>query len=133
MYFYTFDKKLTSMKKPLLTEKQYNIVQFFIVCSFMLIFILTFLNHKLHFLPVLTLHNAWGKFLYFVLLPISLGLRILIWSKVIPNYAANPLSVIWPNYSKENYPRLHLSFQVVNILIVVGVLIWAYLMITHKI
>jgi hypothetical protein len=124
MYFYTFDKKLTSMKKPLLTEKQYNLVQFFIVCSFMLIFMLTFLNHKLHFLPVLTLHNAWGKFLYFVLLPIVLGLVLLKRLKLIPDYTRNYLSAIWPNYSNENYPKVYMGIQVIKIIFVIILLYW---------
>ncbi len=112
------------MKKPLLTEKQYNLIQFFIVCSFILIFMFTFLNHKLHFLPVLTLHNAWTKVLFFVLLPIGLGLRILIWTKVIPSYTANPLGVIWPNYSNENYPKVYMGIQVIKVVFVIILLYW---------
>ena len=121
------------MKKPLLTEKQYNLIEFCLAFFFLFVMSSVILNRTIKLLPVVWVHQIWTSLLFYVFFPLRLILTISKWTKLIPDYNPNILSVIWPNYSKENYPRLHLSFQVVNILIVVGVLIWAYLMITHKI
>ena len=122
------------MKKPLLTEKQYNLIEFCLAFFFLFVMSSVILNRTIKLLPVVWVHQIWTSLLFYVFFPLRLILTISKWTKLIPDYKANILSVIWPNYSQENYPRLHLSFQVANILIAVGfVLICAYLIITHKI
>ncbi len=124
VFFNIFDKKNPMIKAPIINEKQYNLIEFGLSISFLTLMIVVVLNHVLMFSPVDTLHSIWTNLVFYLFLPLRLILMVAKWMKFIPDYKTNILGVIWPNYSKENYPHVYFTIQVITLVAAVLLLIY---------
>ena len=133
MYFNIKTRPEFIMKKPLITENQFNYIIFFNISLLLIISLGGTILYKTNVLTYLTFNSVYKFVLYFVAIPITVSMRLMRWTGMIPAYKANILKVFWPNVDEEHYPRYFKFVKVFNWVMILVVLVVSYLAITNRI
>jgi hypothetical protein len=121
------------MKKSLITENQFNYIHLFNVSLLLFIGLTGTILYKSNLLTNSEFSSFYKFVLYFISIPITLLLRLMQWTGMIPEYKTNPLKVFWPNFDEEHYPRYYKFVKIFNWVILSVILAISYLLLTNRI
>lgn len=121
------------MKNKYFTERLYNYLNLFVLVYIIGFAILILLDSKFEIFESRTYLHEIKYIPTLVLLGIVVLVKILMWIKIIPTYQPNPTQLIFHQFTAEKFPRLFKYLRIVNSILIIAVLIWAYLIINHKI